>query len=82
MPRNTAPLARGGHYTAPMAVSSAFADFCCELLASLGPLRARRMFGGWGLSVDGLTVAIVADLGQGDRLWRAVYYRTTCYWGQ
>ena len=52
-----------------MAVSSAFADFCCELLACLGPLRARRMFGGWGLSVDGLTVAIVADLGQGDRLW-------------
>lgn len=27
------------------------------------------MFGGWGLSVDGLTVAIVADLGDGDTLW-------------
>ena len=27
------------------------------------------MFGGWGLSVEGLTVAIVTDLGDGDTLW-------------
>jgi DNA transformation protein len=27
------------------------------------------MFGGWGISVDGLTVAIVTDLGSGDKLW-------------
>lgn len=27
------------------------------------------MFGGWGISVDGLSVAILADLGQGDVLW-------------
>ena len=27
------------------------------------------MFGGWGLSVDGLTVAIVTDLGDGDTFW-------------
>lgn len=46
-----------------------FAEFCCELLGSLGPVRQRRMFGGWGLSIDGLTVAIVTDLGQGDKLW-------------
>ena len=46
-----------------------FADFCCELLSSLGPVRARRMFGGWGLGIDGLTVAILADLGDGGRLW-------------
>jgi DNA transformation protein len=46
-----------------------FADYCCELLASLGPCTARAMFGGFGLSVDGLTVAIVADLGSGERLW-------------
>ena len=46
-----------------------FADFCCELLSSLGCVQAKRMFGGWGLSIDGLTVAIVADLGDGDRLW-------------
>ena len=52
-----------------MSVHADFADFCCELLASAGSLRKRRMFGGWGMSVDGLTIALVADLGSGDRLW-------------
>ena len=47
----------------------AFAHYCCELLASAGPCTAKRMFGGWGISVEGLTVAIVADLGQGQKLW-------------
>ena len=46
-----------------------FADFCCELLSSLGRVQAKRMFGGWGLSMEGLTVAIVTDLGDGDTLW-------------
>ena len=27
------------------------------------------MFGGWGIYADGLTIAIVADLGQGEKLW-------------
>lgn len=27
------------------------------------------MFGGYGISTDGLTLAIVADLGEGDTLW-------------
>ena len=27
------------------------------------------MFGGYGISVEGLTLAILADLGQGERLW-------------
>jgi len=52
-----------------MTVPREFADFCCELLSGLGQIQARRMFGGWGLSVDGLNVAIVADLGDGDTLW-------------
>lgn len=39
-----------------------FADHCVELLGSIGPARARRMFGGHGLYVDDLFVAlIVAD---------------------
>ena len=46
-----------------------FADYCCELLASAGPCKAKRMFGGWGISIDGLTIAIVTDLGSGDKLW-------------
>ena len=50
-------------------VSRGFADYCCELLASAGPCVARRMFGGWGLSTGGLTLAIIADLGEGERLY-------------
>jgi DNA transformation protein len=33
---------------------------CLELLAPRGAVRARRMFGGWGLTVDGLFVALIA----------------------
>lgn len=32
-----------------------------ELLASLGSARARRMFGGHGIDVDGLFLALIAD---------------------
>ena len=52
-----------------MAANRDFADYCCELLSSVGPCLAKRMFGGWGLSLDGLTFAIIADLGDGDKLW-------------
>ncbi|WP_294769033.1 TfoX/Sxy family protein [uncultured Rhodoferax sp.] len=50
-------------------IDASFADYCCELLQGLGPCIAKRMFGGWGISVEGLTVAILADLGGGDTLW-------------
>lgn len=46
-----------------------FAQYCCELLAPIGPCSARRMFGGYGIATGGLTVALIADLGQGERLW-------------
>ncbi|WP_029528228.1 TfoX/Sxy family protein [Polaromonas glacialis] len=46
-----------------------FAQYCCELLYAAGPCTARRMFGGYGISTDGLTLALVADLGQGETLW-------------
>ncbi len=49
--------------------SAEFASYCCELLGSVGNCVARRMFGGYGISTDGLTLAIVADLGQGEKLW-------------
>lgn len=39
---------------------SDFAEYCCELLSSLGHVRAKRMFLGWGLSVDDLTFAVIA----------------------
>lgn len=46
-----------------------FAQYCCELLATAGHCVAKRMFGGFGISTDGLTIAILADLGQGQKLW-------------
>lgn|GEM_PF-450772 len=56
-------------YTGTMAANRDFADYCCELLSSVGSCIAKRMFGGWGLSLDGLTFAIIADLGEGEKLW-------------
>lgn len=52
-----------------MAVSKEFADYCCDLLAGVGPCVAKRMFGGWGVSVDGMSIAWLIDLGQGEKLW-------------
>jgi DNA transformation protein len=46
-----------------------FAMYCCELLSGVGPCTAKRMFGGYGISTSGLTLALVADLGSGDKLW-------------
>ena len=46
-----------------------FAIYCCELLSGVGPCVARRMFGGYGISTSGLTLALVADLGGGEKLW-------------
>ena len=42
-----------------------FVAHCLELLASAGPARSRRMFGGHGLYVDDLFIGIVI----GDRLY-------------
>ncbi|NNE37840.1 MAG: TfoX/Sxy family protein [Gammaproteobacteria bacterium] len=40
---------------------SDFTDFLAEVFADLGPIRARRMFGGYGIYIDGLMFALVAD---------------------
>ena len=37
-----------------------FVSHCIELLSPLGTVRVRRMFGGWGLYVDDLFIAIIA----------------------
>ena len=52
-----------------MPTNTDFANYCCDLLASTGPCVAKRMFGGFGISTDGLTIAILADLGDGEKLW-------------
>ena len=49
-----------------------FVSHCLELLAPLGAVRARRMFGGWGLYVDELFVALIAA----DRLYLKVNPQT------
>lgn len=46
-----------------------FAQYCCDLLSAVGPCVARRMFGGYGISNDGLTLALLVDLGDGEKLW-------------
>ena len=52
-----------------MPTNTDFANYCCDLLASAGTCTAKRMFGGFGISTDGLTIAILADLGNGEKLW-------------
>jgi DNA transformation protein and related proteins len=52
-----------------MPINTDFANYCCDLLASAGRCVAKRMFGGFGISIDGLTIAILADLGDGEKLW-------------
>lgn len=44
-----------------MAVSGEYIEFACELLAAIGPVRARRMFGGAGLYADDVMFALIAD---------------------
>lgn len=61
-------------------VPAPFAHYCCELLASAGPCVAKRMFGGYGISTDGLTLAIVADLGDGEKLWLKASDDTRAQW--
>ena len=45
-----------------------YAAHCVELLAPLGGAEARRMFGGWGLYVDGLMIGLIAS--------EQVYFKT------
>jgi DNA transformation protein and related proteins len=49
----------------PKPVTDPFVLHVCELLASAGPCVPKRMFGGWGISVEGMNIAIVA----GDELY-------------
>jgi DNA transformation protein len=48
-----------------MTARDGFARFVAEQMAAAGTTRLRRMFGGHGIYVDGIFVAIVAD----DRLF-------------
>jgi DNA transformation protein len=58
-----------------------FVSHCLELFSPLGTVRARRMFGGHGIYLDGLFIALIAD----ERLYlksdptrRAAFERAGC----
>lgn len=38
-----------------------FASYAVDLMQSIGPVRAKRMFGGHGIFLDGLMFALIAD---------------------
>lgn len=42
-------------------MADAFTELCVEMLSPLGRVTVRRMFGGQGLYVDGLFMAIIDD---------------------
>ena len=44
-----------------MAVSKGFIDYLLEVLEPLGAVRSNRMFGGAGIYIDELIIAIVVD---------------------
>lgn len=44
-----------------MGASSPFAEFVTELLAPLGQVSSRRMFGGHGVYCEGVMFALIAD---------------------
>jgi DNA transformation protein len=46
----------------------ALVEHCLELLSPLGPVRARRMFGGWGLHAGEVMIGLIAF----DRLYLKV----------
>ena len=45
-----------------------FVAHACELLSGVGPCVAKPMFGGWGISVDGMNIAIIA--------WETLFLKT------
>ncbi len=53
----------------PLAANRQFADYCCDLLSTQGSCAPKRMFGGWGISIEGMTLAIITNLGGGEKLW-------------
>jgi DNA transformation protein len=55
-----------------------FTAHVLELLAPLGPVRARKMFGGWGVSCDGLPIGLIVS----DRLYLKVDPTTKTYFAQ
>jgi DNA transformation protein len=58
------------HCDFPMSkpITDLFVQHACELLACLGRCQTKRMFGGFGLSVDGMNLGLIA--------WDTLYLKT------
>lgn len=61
---------------APASSGHEYAQHCLELLQPLGTCSARRMFGGWGIYLDGLMFALIAF----ERLYLKVDGTTEARW--
>src|SRR5690606_27719588 len=62
---------KGSVYDPPMPakpVTDPFVLHACELLSGVGPCVAKRMFGGWGISTDGMNIGLIA--------WDTLYLKT------
>ncbi len=46
---------------ARMARQDSFVEYTLELMEPLGPVRARAMFGGWGVYYGGMMFGLIAD---------------------
>ena len=44
-----------------MSIEDEFVSYLEDILQALGPVQAKRMFGGYGLFLDGLMFALVAE---------------------
>jgi DNA transformation protein len=44
----------------PKPITDPFVLHACEMLSCVGPCVAKRMFGGWGISVDGMNIGLIA----------------------
>ena len=44
-----------------MSNDNAFTSYVVELMQSVGPVRAKRMFGGYGIFLDALMFGLIAD---------------------
>ena len=63
------------------AAPNEFVAHCVELLSPLGAVRARRMFGGHGVYVDDLFVALIASEGlylKADTITRSAFEAAGC----
>ncbi|MEZ5703491.1 MAG: TfoX/Sxy family protein [Burkholderiaceae bacterium] len=68
MHRNIHPMVK--------AVTDPYVLYACELLASAGHCEPKRMFGGWGIGVEGMNIALVL----GDTLYLKTNKETAPRW--